>query len=81
MEQAELFETAPKFPSGFRYLPEPISRAEERRLVDSFQRLEFKPFEFHGLPRRIVSFTSYGGAVEMVDQMLALRRDLVPPIR
>jgi hypothetical protein len=58
MEQAELFETAPKFPSGFRYLPELISRAEERRLVDNFQGLEFKPFEFHGFlgKRRIASF-------------------------
>jgi hypothetical protein len=27
MEQAELFETAPKFPSGFRYLPE-LTRAQ-----------------------------------------------------
>ena len=58
MEQAELFATAPKLPPGLRYLSELMSPAEERRLVDHLQELEFKPFEFHGFlgKRRIVSF-------------------------
>jgi alkylated DNA repair dioxygenase AlkB len=58
MEQAELFEKPSECPPGFRYVPELISRAQERRLLDHFQELEFKPFEFHGFlgKRRIVSF-------------------------
>ena len=58
MEQAELFDTASKFPPGFRYAEELISHAREQRLVHHFQELEFKPFEFHGFlgKRRIVSF-------------------------
>jgi alkylated DNA repair dioxygenase AlkB len=58
MEQAELFEKRSDYPAGFRHVPEFISRAEERRLLDHFQGLEFKPFEFHGFlgKRRIVSF-------------------------
>ena len=58
MEQAELFEEAANLPPGFRYSHEFISRAEERRLLDHLERLEFKPFEFHGFlgKRRIVSF-------------------------
>ena len=58
MEQAELFDTASKFPAGFRYMGELISHAQEQRLVKHFQELEFKPFEFHGFlgKRRIVSF-------------------------
>ena len=58
MEQAELFDTASKFPRGFRYVGELISHAQEQRLVHHFQELEFKPFEFHGFlgKRRIVSF-------------------------
>jgi alkylated DNA repair dioxygenase AlkB len=58
MEQAELFDTASKFPRGFCYVGELISHAQEQRLVHHFQELEFKPFEFHGFlgKRRIVSF-------------------------
>jgi len=57
-QQADLFETAATCSSGFRYAPEFISRAEERRLDDHLQRLEFKPFEFQGFlgKRRVVSF-------------------------
>jgi alkylated DNA repair dioxygenase AlkB len=58
LQQPDLFEPAPKYPAGFRYAPEFIARAEERRLVEHLQRLEFKPFEFQGFlgKRRIVSF-------------------------
>jgi hypothetical protein len=45
-QQAELFETASKYPAGFRYAPAFISCAEERRLVEYLLRLDFKPFEF-----------------------------------
>jgi alkylated DNA repair dioxygenase AlkB len=58
MEQAELFDTASKFPPEFRYMEELISHAQEQQLVHHFQELEFKPFEFHGFlgKRRVVSF-------------------------
>lgn len=58
MQQADLFETASEYPAGLRYAPEFISRAEERRLIEHLQRLEFKPFDFHGFlgKRRVVSF-------------------------
>jgi alkylated DNA repair dioxygenase AlkB len=58
MEQAELFEKPSEYPPGLRYVPELISRAQEQRLLDYFQELDFKPFEFHGFlgKRRIVSF-------------------------
>ena len=75
MKQTELFERAPKLPSGFRYLPELISRAEEQRLLDDLQWLEFKPFEFHGFlgKRRIVSFgwryDFNGGGLQKTDDI------------
>jgi alkylated DNA repair dioxygenase AlkB len=58
MEQAELFEKPSEYPAGFQYVREFISRAQEQRLLNDLQRLEFKPFEFHGFlgKRRIVSF-------------------------
>jgi alkylated DNA repair dioxygenase AlkB len=58
MEQAELFDTASKFPPEFRYMEELISHAQEQHLVHHFRELEFKPFEFHGFlgKRRVVSF-------------------------
>ena len=56
--QTELFENATRFPAGFRYQAELIGRSEERGLVEQFERLEFKPFEFHGFEgkRRVISF-------------------------
>jgi alkylated DNA repair dioxygenase AlkB len=58
MQQAELFEKPSECPLGFQYVSELISRTQERRLLDHFHKLEFKPFEFHGFlgKRRIVSF-------------------------
>ena len=58
MEQADLFDTASKFPPGLRCVGELISHAVEKDLVNHLQELEFKPFEFHGFlgKRRIVSF-------------------------
>jgi alkylated DNA repair dioxygenase AlkB len=75
MEQAELFEKASEYAAGFRYRPEFISRAEEQRLLDHFQELEFKPFEFHGFlgKRRIVSFgwryDFNGGGLQKTDDI------------
>ena len=45
-------------PAGFRYAPEVIDAAEERRLVGAFADLPFREFEFHGFlgKRRVVSF-------------------------
>jgi len=74
LQQADLFE-ASDYPAGFRYAPEFISSAEERRLVEHLQRLEFKPFEFQGFlgKRRIVSFgwryDFNGGGLTKTDDM------------
>ncbi len=48
----------PELPAGFRYMPEVLSPAEEKGLVQRFELLPFKPFEFHGYlgNRRIYSF-------------------------
>src|SRR5207248_3129812 len=58
MEQADLFDTASKFPPGLRCVGELISHAVEKDLVNHLQELEFKDFEFHGFlgKRRVVSF-------------------------
>ena len=49
---------SPAWPEGFRYEAELISEAEEKMFVKYFEKLPFKPFEFHGYlgNRRIVSF-------------------------
>ncbi len=56
--QDDLFGTPELRPPGFRYEAEVISRAEEQRLLDAFEGLPFRPFEFHGFTgrRQIVSF-------------------------
>jgi alkylated DNA repair dioxygenase AlkB len=48
----------PELPPGFRYTPDVISAAEERDLVARFEKLNLKPFEFHGYKgnRRIYTF-------------------------
>jgi alkylated DNA repair dioxygenase AlkB len=82
-QQADLFETASDYPAGFRYAPEFISRAEERRLIECLQRLDFKPFDFHGFlgKRRVVSFgwryDFNGGGLTKTDDM----PDLLLPLR
>ena len=45
-------------PEGFAYQQELFSQDEDRAFVAKFERLPFKPFEFHGYlgNRRIVSF-------------------------
>src|SRR5437762_117127 len=53
-----LGEPAAGLPEGFEYRAELVSRREEVDLIEAFQALDFKPFEFHGYfgNRRIVSF-------------------------
>jgi len=48
----------PQLPDGFRYTPDVLSAAEEKRLVARFETLPLKPFEFHGYlgNRRIFTF-------------------------
>lgn len=55
--QSGLFD-APALPEGFCYSEEVLNAQEERRLLDRFALLPFKPFEFHQYlgNRRIVSF-------------------------
>jgi alkylated DNA repair dioxygenase AlkB len=83
LQQADLFETASEYPAGFRYAPEFISRAEERRLIEQLQQLDFKPFEFQGFlgKRRIVSFgwryDFNGGGLTKTDDM----PDFLLPLR
>ena len=82
-QQADLFETDSEYPAGFRYAPEFISRAEERRLVEHLQQLDFRPFDFHGFlgKRRIVSFgwryDFNGGGLTKTDDM----PDFLLPLR
>src|SRR5437868_4924542 len=62
-EQIRLFspsasEKSSAMPRGFRYQPEFITAREEVELVAELQRLDWKPFAFHGYEgnRRVVSF-------------------------
>lgn len=83
LQQADLFEPASKYPAGFRYAPEFIAPAEEQALVDHLQRLELKPFDFHGFlgKRRVVSFgwryDFNGGGLTRTDDM----PDFLLPLR
>lgn len=70
-------------PEGFRYRTDFLEVDEERQLIERFQDLPFKPFEFHGYlaRRRIVSFGwsyDYGErtlkrAPEMPEFLLGIR--------
>jgi len=56
--QIDLFAANPKYPEGFRYEREIISRDDERSLIDHIRGLPLKEFEFHGFlgKRRVKSF-------------------------
>jgi alkylated DNA repair dioxygenase AlkB len=45
-------------PEGFEYRPALVTSEEQAELIERFQALDFKPFEFHGYfgNRRVVSF-------------------------
>ena len=57
--QGELFGSAAiRFPEGFKYEPDVLSRGEESALVERIRELPFREFDFHGFlgKRRVVSF-------------------------
>jgi len=56
--QIDFFTETPKYPEGFRYEREIISRDDERALIAHIQALPLKEFEFHGFvgKRRVKSF-------------------------
>ena len=56
--QPDLFAATPDWPQGFRYESGVVSAEEQRGLVEQFQTLPFKEFEFQGFlgKRRVVSF-------------------------
>src|SRR5436190_21932369 len=53
-----LDEPAGLLPEGFEYRPALVTSEEQAELIERFQALDFKPFEFHGYfgNRRVVSF-------------------------
>jgi hypothetical protein len=58
IEQSNLFYDERKLPEGFAYREDVISAGDEQALIERFQGLPFKPFEFQGFlgKRRVVSF-------------------------
>ena len=58
IEQRNLFLDERKLPEGFAYREDVIPAGDEQALIERFQGLPFKPFEFHGFlgNRRVVSF-------------------------
>jgi alkylated DNA repair dioxygenase AlkB len=58
LNQLTLFEPRDSLPEGFQYQLELLTEDEENELIDRFQDLPFKEFEFHGFlgKRRVVSF-------------------------
>lgn len=57
-QQIDFFTEIPKYPEGFRYERELISRDDELSLIDQIRTLPLKEFEFHGFlgKRRVKSF-------------------------
>lgn len=60
INQIEFFTEPPKYPEGFRYESEIISRDDEQRLIAEIRTLPLKAFDFHGFQgkRRVKSFGS-----------------------
>jgi len=56
--QIDFFTETPKYPEGFRYEREIISREDERVLIEHIRTLPLKEFDFHGFlgKRRVKSF-------------------------
>ncbi|HMC56503.1 MAG TPA: alpha-ketoglutarate-dependent dioxygenase AlkB [Gemmatimonadaceae bacterium] len=69
--------SAPRWPPGFKYAPEIITASEERRLIDDFQALALKEFQFHGFTgnRRTMSF---GWSYDFNTESLR-KADEIPP--
>lgn len=56
--QEDMFGTRPALPEGFAYTSNAVAPSDAETLVSVFEKLPFKPFEFHGYlgNRRTVSF-------------------------
>jgi alkylated DNA repair dioxygenase AlkB len=66
-DQTDLFAMQGPIADGFLYRNNVVTAADEQALLEQFQTLPFKPFEFHGFlgNRRVVSFGwryDYAGA-------------------
>ena len=53
----------PELPAGFRYVPDVLSSAEEKSLVQLFEKLPVRPFEFHGYEENRRIYTSGHGYI------------------
>ncbi len=75
--QLAFFETAPRFPEGFKYKPDIVSELEERALLKEISDLPFKDFEFHGYTgkRRVVS---YGWRYDFNERRLGETEEIPP---
>jgi alkylated DNA repair dioxygenase AlkB len=86
MDQIDLFGApappVPKFPEGFRYAPDVVTREQEADAIERFRTLPFKEFEFHGYvgKRRTVSFGWHydfaGERLRKADDMPAFLQDI-----
>src|SRR5438067_1231006 len=76
-----LDEPSRSLPNGFEYRPGLVTSGEEAELIEQFQALDFKPFEFHGYfgNRRVVSFGwHYDFAASRVRRVADLPDFLLP---
>jgi len=76
-----LDEPARSLPEGFEYRPALVTPEEEVELIERFQALDFKPFEFHGYfgNRRVVSFGwHYDFAASQVRRAEEIQAFLLP---
>jgi alkylated DNA repair dioxygenase AlkB len=81
MSQVTLFEPDPRYPAGFRYAAEVISRDLEHGLLEQFRTLPFREFEFHGYTgkRRVVSFGwKYDFSARTLDEVTQIPEFLLP---
>jgi len=76
-EQFTFFSEDLRYPEGFRYQPELISRADEDILLEQLHTLPFRDFEFHGFTgkRRVVSF---GWKYDYTERQLNKVEDIAP---
>src|SRR5436189_2581282 len=68
-------------PEGFEYRPALVTSEEQAELIERFQALDFKPFEFHGYfgNRRVVSFGwHYDFAASQVQRVDEIPAFLLP---
>ena len=58
MDQISFLEEPTNWPAGFRYQPDLISPADEKRIIERVRTLPLTEFEFHGYvgKRRTVSY-------------------------